>query len=180
MNSIIESIWTLLGDNAAETIALCALLLTVYQFIATRKHNRLMVTPHLCLSTNTSQSDSEYEFEALIKNNGIGPAIIKAFKLYINDKELSVPEIDDLRFKIQDLLQRTINGFSFIVFNIDYVVSEKDEELFLYFSIPIKLNTNVNEFKDQLNKIDLYIEYQSMYGQTYTFDSRIQRKKLGM
>lgn len=177
MYTLIHDFWQFIGNNAAEIIALCALVFTAYQLSVTRKHNKLMVKPHLCLSTNTYADDDGFEFEALIKNNGIGPAVIKKYKLFLDKKELSNTELDSLESIVRNQLQRAVTGFGFIKLNVDYVISEKGEELFLNFTVPTNLNTSLEELKKSIDKFDVYIEYQSIYGQTYTFDSQLQRDK---
>lgn len=174
---IIEIIWRFFGDNSAEIIAFCALLFTVYQFRAARHHNKLMVTPHLCIETNTEVSNQEYEMEILLKNSGIGPAVVKKFTILLDGKDLGEVDLNKMRSIVDDLLKKNTKGFTFKTYKSGYVMSEKDDDVLLNFIIPINLSTNIKELEKELDKLDLYIEYESLYGSQYTFDSRTQKNK---
>lgn len=174
---ILTTIWAFLGDNTAEIIAFCALLFTAYQFMVSRHHNKLMVTPHLCLETNYEISDKEYEWEVILKNSGIGPAIINKLAILIDGKELNEVELKKLQTIIEGFLEKPIKGFMFNIYSSGYAIGEKEDDILLSFVVPVNISTKINELENKLDKIDVYIEYKSLYGREYTFDSRIQKNK---
>jgi hypothetical protein len=57
-------------------VAICALVVTVWQGVVTRKHNRLSVTPVLTLYRR------ENDGIITVKNNGTGPALIVSQEVY--------------------------------------------------------------------------------------------------
>lgn len=67
-------------------ISLCAIALTSYGLYATRRHNRLSVTPHLTDYTNRLITNEGLILSYDISNNGIGPAKIKSFVLFREGK----------------------------------------------------------------------------------------------
>ena len=67
---------------AALVVAVCALVVTVWQGVVTRKHNRLSVTPVLTLYRR------EIDGIITVKNNGIGPALIISQEVYFRGEPL--------------------------------------------------------------------------------------------
>ena len=67
---------------AALVVAVCALVVTVWQGVVTRKHNRLSVTPVLTLYRR------EIDGVITVKNNGIGPALIISQEVYFRGEPL--------------------------------------------------------------------------------------------
>ena len=67
---------------AALVVAVCALVVTVWQGAVTRKHNRLSVTPVLTLFRR------EIDGIITVKNNGIGPALIISQEVYFRGEPL--------------------------------------------------------------------------------------------
>lgn len=64
-------------NNPAESIALLALILTIWQGWLSRKHNILSVRPSIILTTNTEKIDKEKRrITVTIRNSGLGPAEI--------------------------------------------------------------------------------------------------------
>lgn len=66
------------------TIAICAIAVAVSETYLTRKHNRLSVRPSLHFDIMHSKG----ELRVSIKNKGLGPAIIKSFRVFFNGEEL--------------------------------------------------------------------------------------------
>lgn len=65
-------------------IALGAAITTIWQGFLTRQHNRLSVKPILRIDRN---STLKY-FNIVLLNNGVGPAIIKSVKYFVNNMEI--------------------------------------------------------------------------------------------
>ena len=64
-------------DHPAESIALLALFLTIWQGWLSRRHNLLGVRPHLVLTTTTENLGKEKRRATItIRNSGLGPAKI--------------------------------------------------------------------------------------------------------
>ncbi len=67
---------------ATLIVAICALVVTVWQGVVTRKHNRLSVTPVLTLYRR------EIDGIIAVKNNGTGPALIISQEVYFKGEPL--------------------------------------------------------------------------------------------
>lgn len=65
-------------------IALGALGVIVYEGFATRRHNRLSTKPHLSFFCDL-QEDSP-QVNLTVRNNGLGPAVIKTFEVHLRGK----------------------------------------------------------------------------------------------
>ena len=89
---------------AAIVIALSALVLSIWQGILTRNHNRISVRPLVTISGAVNENGSGWK----LGNAGLGPAIVKWFKVTVDDKpmhnwrefakELDMPDPDTFDF----------------------------------------------------------------------------------
>tara|TARA_R110002051_G_scaffold181774_1_gene251293 strand:+ start:66439 stop:66885 length:447 start_codon:yes stop_codon:yes gene_type:complete len=70
---------------AAMFTAFMALIVSIYEGYEIRKHNRLSVRPHLITEINIKGVRQE---SIIIKNGGLGPAIIKEFEIFANGKKM--------------------------------------------------------------------------------------------
>jgi hypothetical protein len=65
---------------ASALIALAALVATLTTMVRDRKGRALAVTPHLSIDTHADEDAGV--FELLIRNAGVGPAIVDSFEFY--------------------------------------------------------------------------------------------------
>lgn len=74
-----------LGTSLTLVIATLGFGVALYQSYATRKHNRLLVKPHLVIRSPISsiQLEGYYTFTLIVKNSGLGPALIEDFSISI-------------------------------------------------------------------------------------------------
>ncbi|USV99890.1 hypothetical protein KUA23_23115 [Pseudomonas pergaminensis] len=89
----VELGWGLpLGTSLTLVIATLGFGVTLYQSHSTRRHNRLLVRPHLILSLPFSsiEIDGFYSFSVKVKNSGLGPALIEKFSISIG-KDGDIP-----------------------------------------------------------------------------------------
>jgi hypothetical protein len=70
-------------QSASLVVAVCALVVTVWQGVVTRRHNRLSVTPVLTLYRR------EIDGIISVKNSGIGPALIVSQEVYFKGEPLN-------------------------------------------------------------------------------------------
>jgi hypothetical protein len=148
-------------------IALCALGISIWQSINIHKHNKLSVRPALC--SWTSNQTNHYNFKLV--NNGIGPAIIKGFHVYLDDKEIE----GHLLMGMQKVLTVLFKEYPFTssqsVLNKDYVIPEKEA----YEIIDIKFTTLKSPHPQEVEKImkraRLKVSYESAYKEKFIFDT---------
>ena len=115
--------------------------------MVSRHHNKLMVTPHLCIEMNPVIIDKEYEWEVILKNSGIGPAFIQKLTILIDGKELKEVDFNNLQTSIENWLEKPVRGFMFNVFRSGYAISEKEDDILLSFMVPVNIPTKINELE---------------------------------
>jgi len=125
-----------------------------------------MVTPHLATLTTINNEDKTLLVK--IENNGIGPAIIKDFAIHVDNKLIEGPnEVEEslnILFKdlpISKLGHEAITRESFLPAgkNIELATIVTDDIL------PEEIAKKVDP------RINIVIQYQSIYGDKYEFNS---------
>ena len=166
-----EWLWDFLGANFEAIIAFCALSLTVCQLAISRRHNRISVRPFLVANSSTVESDGKFFYEYSICNAGIGPACIKSFEVKHNNRILNnKPTV--LEQQLESIISFKLSHIS--TFNIDYVLEPKREKLLLRFDVSSLNDKNIIKdiMEKSLDSLHLVIEYESFYGDQFTFDTR--------
>jgi hypothetical protein len=169
--------------NVSIIISTCALALTLYGLWATRWHNRLSVTPHLCSFSHKLMKDDGLYLIYELSNNGIGPARITKFILFREGRE--VPRLQDELFEYVDSvvkahLQGRVNFQINHSFDFGYDVSMKAGEtrrIVELFFPGVKQEQREAVLKT-IKGLDARIEYQSFYGQKFAFDTRTKAKTI--
>ena len=97
-------------EIAGLLVALLALGLTLWQGWLTRTHNRRSVRPHLDWRTHTARSDSGVSFRFLIRNTGIGPAIVRRRCFYLDGAPYSSPNNTPIEEIVEQCLLTKVCG----------------------------------------------------------------------
>ncbi len=146
---------------SAIVIALASIIVTTWQGIETRKHNRLSVRPKLEIVFESGKGHFGY----VVKNNGLGPAIITGKKIFVDGEEINYRGfsglsdfIEKLNLDNRDLSHGAIfPGKSFMNGEVQYIVNfemtEKDD--------PEKLLPEIYK------RVGFEITYESMYGEPF-------------
>jgi hypothetical protein len=159
-------------EIAAIFISILALSFTIYQGYVTRKHNRISVEPILAFTSGfLTLKDTVYtdEYKISIKNNGLGPALIKSFDVYIVDDPITSEKYEVGR---EDLLAAA-GGIATIGFTYKFIYTT---ESFGNASV-LDPNTTIDLLKWDFNaneeikhnimlglrKINIRIQYTSLY-----------------
>ena len=87
---------------ASLVVALCAMVVTIWQGAIARKHNRLSVRPVLTLYRREAVDGVIY-----VRNNGSGPAIVTSYELYFKDRRLSLDALDGIFPTVTDVPELT-------------------------------------------------------------------------
>jgi len=172
MEQIIVSIWEILGNNAAEVIALCALVFTAYQAYTTRRHNKLSVKPHLTTFVTGDRSADKFSFSAKLMNNGLGPAIIKSYQIYVDGKLSEIKSSKQAEDALKELLHdKKVITTSATFLGKDYAMPAKESKDLMAASFMLERDDELREIASRL-KFDWVIEYESIYGGKDVLDSR--------
>lgn len=156
----------LLISFTATAISLSAFGVAIWQGYVTRRHNRLSVKPMLHFDIGMTET----RLVLMLKNTGVGPAVIERFRVEINGEEIGqnpdqivINLIDELEaahltgtMYFPGIGQAMAVGDAYKVIKLRN--SEKDEELFEV----IKYAVNVT------------VEYKSIYGEQFTVSSNLE------
>ena len=146
-------------------IAVCALILTVIQSIQNRKHNRLSVKP--ILEVNHHRLFTERSI--VIKNVGLGPAVINKCNLLIDGIEREITE------NIWDEFLSTINlpklKFQFYSIAGHTTFEPGQMEKLLYINCSSLSNDILDEIDLNLKRISFIIKYRSVYNEKFEIES---------
>lgn len=165
----VSCFWSWLSINSSNVIALCALILTVWQAIVARKHNKLSVTPYLTTWTHVDTDKCSYAVEIL--NNGIGPALIKSFQIFVDGHEIKGQDLEIL----QKALKIAFPQYSYHSYNSflseGYMMSPKESRNLLTIQFLGPNFPSKEEIDHAAKRVKIIIEYESIYEEKYAFDS---------
>lgn len=159
---------------SAILISLLTLIIFIYQTNIIHKQSRLSVTPRLSFSTELNRQDSIASFNLLLKNKGIGPAIINSSKIILNTKEYEVVLDDFFNSEYPEL--RKLGAFTSLS-TVQEGLTLSPNETMILFSYKFNQN-NINEIKKHLSinseeKFPFSIEliYSSIYDEEWKVNS---------
>jgi hypothetical protein len=160
--------------NPGHIIAICALALTLYGLYATRRHNRLSLTPHLCGCRNKLTTNDGLTFTYTVSNNGIGPARITSFVLWRDSKPFArgVGEYieDFIRELVGDKLKYEIKSSSTLGDKTSMRPGDSTRIIEIYF--PGAKRGDEAKIQEFIGAAAVRIEYESIYRKRFVFDSR--------
>ena len=162
-------------------IAASALGLTVWQGCLTRKHNRLSVTPHLDWHINTRWTPQGATFSFVLKNTGIGPAIIKSRTFHLDGKPF-IPEGDQSKI-IEQIAPQCFSGYNHSVAHasipgIDTAILPSHEVCVAEIAFSGLAQSAEKEIKGIFGRVDLDIGYESFYRECFFFTTREQAGRM--
>lgn len=162
------------NNSLAIFIAFLALVVSIWQGVISRNHNKLSVIPILTISDIFLEDNYCLE----IANGGTGPAVIDKMSLFtINDKNKRVPQNDwyDLIHKLNgecgnDLTQDQEKCYQHCYFDKGEAIRPGEIVKLLFIKNPkdIKLKEYKklkDFFKFIIKKIEIKIEYKSIYNE---------------
>ena len=162
----IAHMWSLLGDNAAELIALSALLLASYQGWAVRRHQRLMVRPHLTIN-HLYQRESP-QILITLKNEGLGPAQVEEYSILLDGERV---DTSDKSCTVQICKALDMNGTEG-----GGSVIDQGEILSVGYQLPL-LRFKTSEETDpefdntkaheEIRRVQMQVRYKSLYGSKF-------------
>ena len=151
---------------SAIVIAVVSIVISVWEGIETRKHNRLSVMPKLEITYKRSGDNFGY----IVTNNGLGPAIIISKKILVDGEEINYSGFSG----IDDLLEKLNLQNRFIkqgVIDPGYTIRAGDQVQIVLFTLSGSQNAE-ELLMDVHNRVSIEIQYKSMYGDTYFCDTK--------
>lgn len=160
---------------AAFMVSVCALGLTIWQGLLTRRHNRLSVRPYVVSSWHRRAENDGVYFTYELLNVGLGPAVINEFTLTAKDFKPTpggglIEELVAHAFRgstVQYVLKRhglPSRGYCLKAGEV-YVVGE------LYLPRVSLGHEAVRTADAILRSLELTVSYSSFYGERFVFPS---------
>lgn len=162
----LQTVITFIGEHLSETIAGCALFLTIYQAVSQRRHNRLSVQPHLVTFTHKTRNDKVATVAGQLINKGLGPAFIEKFEMFIDGKRKEAKEALDIIFE-------GLNGHkSQTELGTQYAMVAGETRDLIVYQFPCSSEEDFKKVLKHFDRLDLRVVYKSGYGKRSTYDSR--------
>ncbi len=120
-----------IGTIAALVLSIVAISISVLEVTTMRTQQRAEVWPYLQITSSYSAD----KYRILLENKGVGPALVKSVKMYVDGQLATANNFDNI---IVDLVGKE-NAFSYDVyevFNPDQSVISSQEQIRL-FSVPL-------------------------------------------
>lgn len=167
--------------DVAFPIALISLAISIISLFATKKHNLLSVRPYINIiheksaEYNTQQQSLVGTLNIVLINNGIGPAIVENFDLFIDGERIMARDDQKWEYALKkifptDNANQTPEHFGFGVFNLPKGYCIPSRERITLFSI--KFTMNMSQItQEALDRSRIVLVYKSFYKMPYTYDS---------
>ena len=148
---------------SAIIIAVVSVVVTVWQGIETRRHNRLSVQPRLELTFALSYKEDKADFT--LKNKGLGPAILGNATAVINGTTYNLNDTD--RF-FEFLDKMGIGSVSISFDNLEYESTVIPNETLTIFSVKISDLKNLGiKPPSIMTNVKVSIKYKSLYEEDF-------------
>lgn len=105
-----------------------------------------------------------------IMNNGIGPAIIDVFEIFLDGQKLSSQKSADIERKVAEVLEAKTSKTSVTTLGSGYAMPKDQARTLLEVHFPATSQDDIERIEKRLARFSLVIRYSSMYGDRYTFD----------
>ncbi|MEZ9567202.1 hypothetical protein AB4226_18990 [Vibrio artabrorum] len=158
---------------ASSLIALCALCFTVWQGVLTRKHNRISYKPHL-----TSWSHKEFQqgvFALDVINNGLGPAVIKKFTISVDGEAIEGKGPALVESAVSKIFSDKRYTAHYEFMGASYVMGAKDRCRVVVIKFEGTAIPTAGEVEQAIERARLEIHYESFYGDSFYFDSDVEK-----
>ena len=159
---------------ASVIVAVCALSLTVCQNRQNHKHNKLSVRPLLTTLQSHDLDGNIGSVSHILKNSGVGPAIIKNFIVFYDGKKI----IENNYAEYEAFINQIASKNSYSDVSKGYLIPGASmpanfEHLLLSFNYDKKKPDGSSDY----NKMNIIIDYQSIYqDDVFTYDSKDDQK----
>ncbi|PTU65137.1 hypothetical protein DB032_09450 [Chromobacterium sp. Panama] len=157
--------------NGGTVVAILAMIATGWQAWLTRRHNKLSVRPALAGWEELEEEELCYAFS--LSNNGIGPAFIKSFLIFVDGKQVEgtgstlVQKVSQLLF--QGMSPR-LGPWSVLV--PGYYMRADEKMPIVTVTFRTEHSSVFHEvLRSARQRVRIIIKYESMYGESFTYDS---------
>ncbi len=155
-----------LNDYSSEVIALCALLLTIWQLSVQRSHNKVSVRPHLFVFRDNGRLNHKSKITVYLINNGLGPAYINDFKVYLDGVEAEAQSAVETVFGKRD------NELQYMTLDNDFAIAHGQRVSLISILFPVENWDDVETMESCLDRLQIVVNYSSAYQSKFVLDTR--------
>ena len=162
-----KQVYRFISKNAQEIIALSALGLAIWQGLALRTHSRLSLRPHLKFEHHVSTVTPQVSIT--LSNNGVGPAYITSFKVFVDDKPVSSQPKTLWNDVLSHINLPFIWGGGKEIHGKYSIASDKTITIFKAKTTndDEDVSFNLEQAHYQIERIYIIVEYESAYGDKF-------------
>ncbi len=152
------------------TISICALIVSLFSYRATIRHNKKCMQPNLDLMEHSDKNNFDLTIKTSIRNSGLGPAIItKGTITFRGNTYLCSEEAD-----IERLINETIpKGIPFTINRQEtrasgFMMTPKEEYCIAEITLHGANAPAIQMFQATKKEMKLEVSYTSLYGEQFT------------
>lgn len=149
----------------AMVVSVCTLLVFLYQTSLIKKQQYMSVFPYMTIASYGIHTKS---YKLVLDNEGIGPAIIKSVKIEDKEGRLYEDVVDFLELK---LTEADSVDFYYANLSVGRLIPEKG--MIEVVGISDNKLESANRIYDLVNNLNIEIEYESIYGETWFINNKI-------
>lgn len=155
--------------SAELIISLCAIFLTIYQAVLTRKHNWLSVRPHLVWDIRKTRFHTGIELCFVLQNKGIGPAIIKDRYFILDGDRFDSDKSDEVESLAKALIG---NKFPFHLYRHGLpgrgvAIAPGGEIVVAHLIFNEQMQPYENQLNELMNRAAFKATYESLYREKF-------------
>lgn len=174
----LDTVWNFFQSNWEGITAFCALFLTIVELRANRKHNKLSVRPHLGTFAFHDTNDGILEYTYILKNDGLGPAIVNRFSVFFSNKLLVENDVLETQEKVGQKISDHFAAKYYVgAYTKGAVVSAGESFTLLNIRMELLSSDQIGHLRNFLDNFDLEIEYSSFYGDEFSVSSKEDKKR---
>jgi hypothetical protein len=155
--------------------------LSIVTYFGSKQHNRLSVRPIINMihekaaEYNKEQQSMVGTLNIVLINNGIGPAIVESFDLFVDGEPIVARDDQKWEYAQQKLFALAGNNdppkhFGYGVFNLSKGYCIPARERLVLFTVKFTMNMS-QMIQESLDRSRAVLVYRSLYKDTYTYDT---------
>lgn len=170
--------WEIIGNNTSEIIALSAFILAAYQLYLSRKSSRLSVIPHIAHYASTTRNNGSAIYEFTIANTGMGPAKLTEWQLLFDGQDIEKSEYQVIDNYLNYLCAGKKSSITVGNLSEDHMIASGEQFKVLRVQVNIEKQIEFYDLEKSLDRLDLRVKYQSVYGDKYLLSTQVKANKL--
>ncbi len=168
---------------SAMLISLITLIMFIYQTNIMYKQSRLSIRPRLSFTTKYHYSAGKLEYSTILKNKGIGPAIIEKTEIELDGKKYPM-DLEYFFNKTYPKMKEWGNFTNFSNLAVGATLSADESRILFAYEFDEKYTEEISRYlkvEDQEKlPFNIIIEYTSMYEEKWKIDVQENGRPVSM